>query len=80
MPDPQGLDVHDIQVNHQTVIGAANVPQKSIIFTYSIGTHGPFTDSVPDTKDAGKDSAAMLTVIDNMVQLLRMVTQRQIAG
>ena len=80
MPDNQGLNVHDILVNHQTTIGAGNVPQKTFVVTYSIGTHGPFTDSLADTGDPGKDSAAIQGVINSKVQMLRLVTQPQITG
>lgn len=80
MPDPQGLERHDIQVNHQTAIGANNRPVRAYVVTYSIGTHGPFTDSIEDTGDANKDAANIQAAIDSRVQVLRMVTQPQVTG
>jgi len=80
VPDNQGLDLHDVQVNHQTAIGANNRPVRAYVVTYSVGIHGPFTDSVEDTGDPEKDGRAIQAAMDNRVQLLRVVTQPQVAG
>ena len=80
MADPQGLDLHDVQVNHQTAIGATGKPVRAYLITYSVGTHGPFTDSVPDTGDASKDGAQIQGLMNQRVQLLRSVLNPTISG
>ena len=43
MPDPQGLDVHDIQQTEQTVFLADGSTVRMTLVRFSIGKHGPFT-------------------------------------
>jgi len=80
MSDPQGLDVTALQLNHQTSIGAGNRTVRNLVFTYSVGPHGPFTDSVPDTGNATVDGPAIQAIINNRVQLLRTLVAPAITG
>lgn len=42
MPDPQGLDVHDVLVSSVPSFDSNGRPVSSIVVTYSVGPHGPF--------------------------------------
>jgi cytochrome oxidase Cu insertion factor (SCO1/SenC/PrrC family) len=42
MPDPNGLDVHDIQVAHVPSFDQNGKPLNHTVVTYHVGPHGPF--------------------------------------
>ena len=73
--DPQGLDVHDV-TSKQVPIVNRQTGQMMMAYqvTYSIGAHGPFTDTYPPgtyTKDA------VVANIQRQIQILRQVANPQ---
>jgi hypothetical protein len=42
MADPQGLDVHDMQIAHVPSFDRNGNPQRTTLITYHVGPHGPF--------------------------------------
>jgi hypothetical protein len=72
--DNQGLSVHDVSVAQQTGIDGKGKPQVGFVVTFSVGSHGPFTEVIGKSGDPKKDSDAIKAAIQNHVQLLRAVT------
>jgi hypothetical protein len=42
MPDPDGLDVHDVRMSHTPVYDNNGRMQNNTVVTYQVGDHGPF--------------------------------------
>jgi hypothetical protein len=47
MPDPNGLDVHDIHVAHVPSFDRDGKQINNTVVTFSVGTHGPFMKTYP---------------------------------
>lgn len=71
MPDPQGLDVHDLVIAHNPVFDAQGRRTNQTQVTYSIGPHGPFVL----TYDAGQATAEQIKGdIDRQIGMIRALT------
>lgn len=42
MPDPQGLDVHDLAISHAPTFDRNGRMTNNTVVSYMVGTHGPF--------------------------------------
>ena len=42
MPDPNGLDIHDVLIAHSPTFDRNGQMQTNTTITYSVGSHGPF--------------------------------------
>jgi len=47
MPDPQGLEVHDVVVRETPSIGLTGAIGRTTVLQFHVGRHGPFIRSVP---------------------------------
>jgi hypothetical protein len=73
MPDPDGLDVHDVTVRDDVDFrpGSFGAPLTKV--TFSVGTHGPFQLTYP--KDQATD-VRINSDIETQVRMLRNVIKR----
>jgi hypothetical protein len=77
MPDPQGLDVHDMVMSNQPQFTRTGGVRQVTVVTYYVGDHGPFTL----TYNQGDDNAERITSdIQHQVAEMRRIMQMQTPG
>jgi len=71
MPDPQGLDLHDVMISQTPQFDRGGRLQHVTVVTYYVGDHGPFTDSFSADDDTPeKITSAMNTRVANLRRVL----------
>jgi len=71
MPDPQGLELHDVMISQTPQFDRGGRLQHVTVVTYYVGDHGPFTDSFSADDDTPeKITSAMNTRVANLRRVL----------
>jgi hypothetical protein len=73
MPDPNGLDVHDIQIAHVPSFDKDGKTLHNTVVTFHVGQHGPFVHTYQGAQPAADKVNAD---IDKQVQSVRSIVVR----